>query len=188
MEQLEELRLIKMAKRGNIDAFGRLYENVYKDLYRFAFFMLKDAHDAEDVVSDTVTDAFEGIGRLRKDEAFRGWIFRILANKCKRMLKGYAQRPVIYQYDEKVPGNKAAEWKDRVTDEKNIGSEDMLDLQRAFKKLAQEDRLIIGLSFFGGYNSQEIAEILGKKPGTVRSRQSRALSQMKQELSGSYSL
>ena len=99
MERLEELRLIKMAKKGNVDAYGRLYEEVYRDLYRFALFMLKNPHDAEDVVADTVTDSFEGIGKLRKEEAFRGWIFRILTNKCRKMLKQYADKPASKEYE-----------------------------------------------------------------------------------------
>lgn len=183
MERLEELRLIQMAKKGNIDAFGRLYEEVYKEMYRFALFMLKDAHDAEDVVSDTVTDAFESIRNLRKEEAFRGWIFRILTNKCKQVLKQYALRPKTWEYS----GAEGINGTELVSSEK-AGNEDILDLQRAFGQLSEEDRIIVGLSFFGGYNSREIAEMLRKQPGTVRSRQSRALAQMRAYLSGTYGL
>ena len=91
MEQ--ELQLVRRAQSGDTGAFAQLYEGVYQDLYRFALYVLKHPQDAQDVVSDTVMDAFAQIGELRKSEAFRAWIFRILSNKCKRKLKEYATRP-----------------------------------------------------------------------------------------------
>ena len=87
MEQ--ELQLVCRAQSGDTGAFAQLYEGVYQDLYRFALYVLKHPQDAQDVVSDTVMDAFAQIGELRKSEAFRAWIFRILSNKCKRKLKEY---------------------------------------------------------------------------------------------------
>ncbi len=188
MERLEEIRLVKMAKQGDVEAYGRLYEEVYLDLYRFALFTLKNPQDAEDVVADTVTDSFVGIGKLKVAEAFRSWIFKILTNKCRRMLKQYAERPVIKEYAEAASGESGQEGALFFDGEENIDREDLLDLHRAFGKLEEEDRVIIGLSFFGGYTSQEIAWMLRKKPGTVRSRQSRALVKMRELLTGAYGL
>lgn len=187
MGQLEELDLIRRAKQGDVDAYGRLYEMVYMDLYRFALFTLKDPHDAEDVVADTVTDSFMGIRKLKVDEAFRSWIFKILANKCRRMLKQYAERPVMKEYEEAM-SDKEVLADGLVSGEERVNREDLMDLRRAFGKLPEEDRLIIGLSFFGGYTSEEIAKMLKRKPGTVRSRQSRALSRMREALIGTYGL
>ena len=76
MEQ--ENLLVKQAQQGDVHAFAQLYECCYRDLYRFALYNLGQEEDARDVVSDTVLAAFEGIGRLRSAEAFRGWIFQIL--------------------------------------------------------------------------------------------------------------
>ena len=74
---------VKKAKRGDAAAFARLYEQIYPDLYRFALYTLKHTSDAEDAVSETVTDAFASIRKLKKAESFKGWMFRILYNKCK---------------------------------------------------------------------------------------------------------
>lgn len=186
MERLEELELIRQAKQGDADAYGRLYEMVYMDLYRFALFTLKNPHDAEDVVSDTVTDSFVGIRKLQTDEAFRSWIFKILTNKCRRILKQHAERPAVGEYDEAMAGKEAAEGS--VYGEEGVNREDLMDLRRAFGSLPEEDRLIIGLSFFGGYTSEEIAGMLKRKAGTVRSKQSRALSRMRELLTGAYGL
>ena len=60
MEQ--ELQLVCRAQSGDTGAFAQLYEGVYQDLYRFALYVLKHPQDAQDVVSDTVMDAFAQIG------------------------------------------------------------------------------------------------------------------------------
>ena len=68
-------------------AFKELYKTVYQDLYRFALCMMHHPQDAEDAVSEAVLSAYENIHKLRKEEAFRSWIFQILANVCRKKLK-----------------------------------------------------------------------------------------------------
>lgn len=166
-----ELLLVKRAKTGDAEAFAELYKNVYQNLYRFALYMLGNPADAEDAVGDTVADAWVTIGKLRTDEAFRGWLFRILSNKCKRKRKEYVDKPL--------------EWIEEIGEK---GSEDDLaeryELRRAFAELEETDRMIIGLHVFGGYTSREISEITGINANTVRSRESRALKKMAEQLKG----
>ncbi len=69
------VKLVELAKHGNKDAFATLYEQIYKDLYRFALYTLKNPSDAEDVVSEAVIDAYSGIKKLRSNESFKSWIF-----------------------------------------------------------------------------------------------------------------
>ena len=62
---------VKKAKCGDAAAFAGLYQQVYADLYRFALYTLKNKADAEDAVSETVTEAFSSIDRLRKADSFK---------------------------------------------------------------------------------------------------------------------
>lgn len=77
------LELVQQAKQGDADAFACLYQEVYEDLYRFAVYTLKDPVDAQDAVSEAVTDAFASVRKLRRADAFKGWIFQILSVKCR---------------------------------------------------------------------------------------------------------
>lgn len=158
--------LVTSAKKGDKNAFADLYRQVYKDLYRFAYYVLKHPEDAEDVVADAVADAYQGISSLKKPEAFRGWMFRILSAKCKRKMKSY----VDIRETEKVliENETAAE-----------GCEESAELKSAFAALSDEERMIVSLNVFGGYDSGEIAGMLGLNRNTVRSKQSRALAKMK---------
>lgn len=167
--------LIRQAKGGDAHAFALLYQSVYKDLYRFALYTLRHPQDAEDTVSETVLDAFAQIHTLREDTSFRPWIFRILSIKCRRRIREYIHAPSAL--DETRPEESSS-----VCTPHNSLPE-QTDVRRAFFSLPEEDRLIIAMSLFAGYSSQEIGTQLGMNPNTVRSRQSRALRKLEGLLS-----
>lgn len=164
-----KLQLVRRAQKGDAEAFADLYRDIYQNLYRFALYMLGNPADAEDAVSDAVTDAWMTIGKLRNEEAFDGWVFRILSNKCRRKRKEYVNKPL--------------EWKEEIGD--IAGADDLaenLHLRRVFGELDDEERMIISMHVFGGYTSREISEITGMNANTVRSRESRALKKMAEKL------
>ncbi|MDO4566644.1 MAG: RNA polymerase sigma factor [Oscillospiraceae bacterium] len=124
--------------------------------------------DAEDVVMETVADAFAGIGALRSPEAFEGWIFKILYNKSRRR-----RGAVYYGATQELPENAEAAAADEAAITDNI------DLMRALSSLSKEERGVIVLSVCEGYSSQEVGEIMSLNPNTVRSKQMRALAKMR---------
>lgn len=155
--------LVNQAKFGDAHAFARLYEMIYQDLYRFALYTLKNPHDAEDIVSDTVTDAFRQIRSLKDPGSFRAWMFKILANKCKMKLKSYLTKTV------ELPEELLFDMPDL---------NERIDVRNAFLSLDSEEHLILSLNLFAGYSSKEIGTLLDMNDNTVRSRQSRALKKM----------
>lgn len=156
---------VKKAKKGDATAFANLYRQVYGDLFRFALYTLKNKEDAEDVVSETVVDAFATIGQLRKEEAFKGWIFRILYNKCKDKLREYTKKNVELPEDyREVPAEEKVE--------------EGAVIRALFFELGEEDRMIISMHLFAGYTSKEIAKLLHMNENTVRSKESRALKKL----------
>ena len=156
---------VKKAKRGDATAFAGLYQQIYADLYRFALYTLKNKNDAEDVVSETVVDAFASIGKLHQAEKFKGWIFRILYNKCKDKLREYTKKDIELPEDyREIPAEEKIE--------------DGVVMRTLFFELSEEDRLIISMHLFAGYTSKEIAKLLGINENTVRSKESRALKKL----------
>ncbi len=59
-----EINDVEKAKVGNKTAFENLYSAVYRDLYKFAFYTIGNSEQAKDAVSETVLDAYKGIGKL----------------------------------------------------------------------------------------------------------------------------
>lgn len=170
-ENCPEEQLVRWAKRGDVKSFSKLYAQIYKDLYRFALYMTKHPQDAEDAVSETVISAFENIKNLKQEQSFKTWMFTILSNRCRKMMKqGQKESAKLLEADadEAVTEPDYAQWH---------------DVRRAFGMLNEEERMIVSFSVFGGYKSEEIAQILDKNAATVRSRKSRALEKMRSALS-----
>lgn len=163
----EKKQLIEQAKAGDTHAFARLYEEIYEDLYRYAYYMLQNSHDAEDAVSEAVLAAFDGIHKLRKAEAFRGWMFQIVTNICRKKRKEYLNKTV--ELEENM-----VEWEE--------DSQDSIDVKKALKLLSEEERQIVGMSVLAGYTSEEIGKSMKLKSGTVRSKLSRSLEKMRRVL------
>lgn len=149
---------VKFARKGDANAFSKLYEAVYRELYYIALCNLNNPHDAEDAVSDCVTDAFASIKKLRDEDAFKAWIIKILWAKIKRKQREYA--------------NSAAEISDDIAFYENEFA--YVDIKESLSVLDDEEKFIFSLSLIGGYNSHEIAELIHINPSTVRSKLSRS--------------
>ena len=159
--------LVQKAKNGDKQAFSELYSGIYEEMYRYAFCVLQDRYDAEDVVSDTVLDAYKSLRLLKENKLFKNWIFKILSNKCKRKMATY--------YEKNVSLNEEIEVKTKISSE----TEEIIDLKNAFKELSFEEKFIVTYKAIQGYNSKEIGEMLNLKENTVRSKLKRAIDKMK---------
>lgn len=161
--------LAALAKKGDRHAFASLYELIYKDLFRYAYFTLNSRQDAEDAVSDAVIDAYRSIGKLKNEDAFKAWFFKILSAKCKRKLKEkykpgvmeeIGQNEIFFSFDQDAS----------------------IDLEAAVMALSGEERMILSLTVFCGYTSREISKITNINHNTVRTKYSRALVKLKDAL------
>ena len=157
---------VQQAKKGDSHAFARLYEIYYKDLYHFALYYTKDSITAEDAVSSAVLKAFEQLHKLRKNDAFKSWLFQITANECKKLLK----QKSIYLSD--------ASWQEPAAAEDGYLTP---EIQDELSQLSEPERRVITLSVFGGYTSREIAGILKKREGSIRSIKSRAFAKLREK-------
>ena len=150
-----------------MEQFWELYELVYKDMYRLAYYYLGNAQDAEDVVGETVIKAYQKFGSLRKKEAFKSWIFAVLVNQCKTFLCKKTEKGTTELVEE--PSFEPSM-------EDNTVVKDLLSV------LSEEEKQIVVLSVFGGYKGEEIARVLHIKHGTVRTKYRRALKKMERYL------
>lgn len=181
MENKERVvQLVRQAKRQDAHAFAKLYEMVYPDLYKTAYYNLNSREDAENVVSDTVLDAYSCINKLRDEGAFRAWIFKILMNKISRYIKEYVAR----RNNEMSGSYEDIDSRTPSRDDSIKNAEDKTLVKQAFEILSEEEKQIVTMSIYGEYDSSEIAGIMNLNRNTVRSKYSRALAKMRNYLSG----
>lgn len=131
-------------------------------LYRAALAILGDPHEAEDAVQDAFVRYLE---KAPADlEAPSAWLMRVLVNGCKSRLR------LAWRRVGPLPGTLPAP-----------GPEEREELEELFS-LPPEDRAVIHLHYYEGYSTNEIAQLLGCRPGTVRSRLSRARERLRKLL------
>lgn len=153
-----------------MERFMELYQTVYRDLYRLAYYYMGNPEDAEDAVQDTALSAYEHFGSLKKEASFRFWIFRILVNCCKKSLKKRGRRELPMEGPQEV---QEADGDCLMTQAETL---------EFLKILSEEERLIVVLTVFGGYKGDEIAGLLRRNHSTIRSKYRRALKKLEQEL------
>ena len=90
--------LVLRAQDGDIDAFGKLVERYQGRLFRTAYMIVRNRHDSEDIVQDTLIQAWRSLHLVREPAAFRGWLMRICTNKATSMTRK-RQRRATDPYD-----------------------------------------------------------------------------------------
>lgn len=130
-------------------------------LYRAALCILGDRQEAEDAVQDAFLKYLEKGGGVDKPEA---WLMRVLVNGCKSRLR-LAWRRVVPLPDD-LP----------YTDGET--KEELAELY----SLPPDERAAVHLFYYEGYSTEEIAAMTSCRPGTVRSRLSRARAKLKKLL------
>ena len=131
-------------------------------LYRAALAILGSAAEAEDAVQDTFLKYLEHRPRLARPEDAAPWLMRVNVNLCKDRLRSAYRRRTL-PLTEELPAP---------------GPEERQELEE-LRALPAEDRAQIHLYYYEGYSTSEIAAILGRREGTVRSRLSRARAKLR---------
>lgn len=150
-----------------MERFMELYETVYQDLYRLAYYYLGNSQDAEDAVGEAVLKAYENFASLRREEAFRAWIFKILVNQCRTCLR-------------KRGRTETAELKEEPSYQPELA--DLMLTGELLAGLSEEERQIVALAVFGGYKGEEIARMMNRRHSTIRSKYRRALKKLEQRV------
>jgi RNA polymerase sigma-70 factor (ECF subfamily) len=169
--------VVDAVKRGDRRAWEAAYDTYGKGLMGFLVLRLGDRDDAAEALSETFLRALEKIEGLRGGaDAFRAWLFRIARNVATDRLRSRARLTLEAEPDETV---------DMLTGgpvEQVIAAEDAVEVRRALASLPSDDREVVWLRVCAGLSSDEVGDIVGKKPGTVRMQQLRALEAMARQL------
>ena len=151
---------------------NRLEELVTKHentLFRAALAILGDVHGAEDAVQDTFLRYLEKRPEFQDENHEKAWLLKVTANRCKSILRQYKRHPTVELLDVyPAPDN------------------DSRELVEAVLELPANQRAAIHLFYYEGYSTEEIADLLGQRPGTVRSHLSRGREALRQKLKGEF--
>lgn len=170
--------LAARAKRGDADAFGRLYERHHARVVRYCYYRLGDWADAEDAANETFTKAYARIARFDElDDAVLPWFLRIAHNE---VIDRYRRRAVRAEVPLDVEAWRAAPG---IPPDEAAADADAHD--RILAMLAElpteEQRRVCELRA-AGLTGEEIAAVLGKPHTAVRQLQRRAVTRLRARL------
>ena len=166
----EDRNLALRAGKGDAAAFGALYDRYVEAVYRYVFYRVRNDADAEDLVSDVFMRALRAIPRYEPRVAFLAWLYRIARNAViDRARRSRTQ--ISFEDALAHPGV------DQVVepDATILALSDKEAVRAALAKLTPLQQEVIVLRFVEGYSTHEIADLVGKREGTVRGIQFRAL-------------
>ena len=172
-------QLVKRAKKGDKEAFITLMEGQTETLKRVAYVWLNNEEDIADVIQDTILDAYEHIGQLKKAAYFRTWIVRILINNCTRI---YRKNKKHAKFEISADGHESGkEWLYGVRGETDAGHAD-LEFSDLLRALPEDSRVIFQMYFGEQFTTAEIAGMLHMKENTVKSRIHRGKEKLRRQI------
>jgi RNA polymerase sigma-70 factor (ECF subfamily) len=164
------------ARRGDVDAFTVLVRRHEASAIRVASLICGSAH-AEDATQEAFVRAFRSLHRFDTKKEFRPWFMRILTNVAKNAVRSERRHVDVTL---RAPVLHATEDPDTVAQ-----AEQRSQLLRALMALPERDRLVLACRWFEEMTEKEIAVALDLKPGTVKSRLSRAMDRLREQLASS---
>ena len=176
---LAETELVARAQAGDTRAYQALVEEHQTIAFRTAYLLAGSAADAEEAVQDAFVKAFYALGRFRPGAPFRPWILRIVANEARnrRRSAGRRERLALRAAEDPLSGGAVPSPEAAL-----LESEERAQLLDAVNQLRDEDRFVIACRYFLGLSEAETASTLGWRRGTVKSRLSRALERLREQM------
>jgi len=162
---------------GDQMRFNSLMEETYKKVFNMAFRLSGSRADAEDLTQEAFFRAYRSFGDYEGDRPFENWIFRIVTRLFLDLLRNRRRRVKAVSYDAPLNAgsgdeNLYFEMPDETSNPENHMMEGTFgeDLQRVLNSISPEQRLLITLADIEEVPYKDIAEMLGKPVGTIRSR------------------
>jgi RNA polymerase sigma-70 factor (ECF subfamily) len=170
-----EADLVQRARGGDHQAWEALYRSVYPRLRSYLGRRVEPDH-AEDAVSETMARAVAGLERFELGPAgFSGWVFGIARRVAADHHRGRSR--FFRQHDAAVRSMASPDG--APPGETMMLHEEHAALRRHFSRLSPGEQEILELRVVAGLSAEAVAEVLGKKPGAVRTAQSRALAHLR---------
>ena len=164
-----ERELVLQATQCNHAAFAQLYDRYVDKIFRYVYFKIGSHAEAEDLTGQVFLKAWEAIGHYHvTDRPFAAWLYRIAHNL---IVDHFRMRRDATSLDEIAALAEPGSDLDEIVGRRLTAEV----LRQALKHLTRDQQRVIVLRFLEGYNTAEVAQIMGKQPGAIRTLQHRAL-------------
>ena len=186
VEEHPDVRLVNLAKGGDVHAFETLVKQYDRQVFRIAQHITQNREDAEDVMQDAFLKAYEKLNQFQGNSKFYTWLVRIAVNESlMRLRKRRTGRMVSIDEDvETEEGSMPRELADwGPSPEQQYGQSELAEiLKKTVNGLPPGFRVVFVLRDVEGLSTEETAETLGLSVPAVKSRLLRARLQLRERL------
>ncbi len=165
-------KLISKIAEGDNEAFAQVYEKTKASVYGFSLSILKNDHDAQDVLQNCFVKIHSAaVGYVPKGKPM-AWILTITRNLCFDHLREQKRNADIYENDAMFTFEDA--------------NDDKIFIRECMEKLSDDERQILMLHAVSGFKHRETAELLKMPVGTVLSKYNRAIKKIQESYKGGH--
>jgi len=156
---LGELELLQKSLAGDLEAWGEIVRRYKEAVYGVALAILRDRQDAEDAAQEAFIRAYERLNHYDLSRKFSTWMLTVAANVAKNMLRKRRRRdpPAKLHW---APDPAEAVWREEV----------IRAVREAVWSLPEAYRAPMILRYWHELDLAEISQVLGVRPGTVKTR------------------
>lgn len=162
-------RLLTAVAAGDMEAFEQLYHATHASVYAFALSILKNSHDAQDVLHDCFVAIYGAAAGYRSSGKPMAWIITVTRNLCLKLIR---ER-------EKTASLSLGDWRDHIDICTQMTADDKVVLEQCMERLSDEERQIVVLHAVAGFKHREISEMLDLALPTVLSKYHRAIKKLR---------
>lgn len=177
----DEPELIRHARLGENLAWIRLMRQHQEPLFRFAYLLLGDPDEAEDVAQETFIRAYRALERFDAQRPLRPWLLRIASNLAsnRRRFLGRYFAALQRAFEEEKPAQSGVE-------DQSDQARRAQKVWQAVRQLKPADSQVIYLRYFLELSTEETAQAMNVPEGTVKSRLHRASERLRQVIEQRY--
>jgi RNA polymerase sigma-70 factor (ECF subfamily) len=165
LEQIREQVDVIRAQLGDDDAFMRLAERYHARVLHYVRRIVGDRGTADDVAQETWVAAYRGLRRLQEPERLQAWLFGIARNTALNTLRREERSRLDYVDDEVLEAIP-----DEEDDALDLHAERAAQVHRALDEISPAHAEVLVLRYVEDLSYEEIANVVGCRVGTVRSR------------------
>ncbi|MDP2929988.1 MAG: RNA polymerase sigma factor [bacterium] len=174
----EEKELVRKAKKDS-EAFGRLYDEHYRKIFGYVLRRTGNIETTQDIVSETFLKALKNLWKFKwQNVPFSSWLYRIASNEIVNFYRHKKPAVSLASIAEPVFEKDILEGIS-LAQERLKEHQDFLEIRKQIGLLPEKYQQVLALRFFESKQIKEIAEILGKREGTIKSLVHRGLKRLK---------
>jgi len=176
----DDVALIRRAQSGDADAYALLIR-AHHGMARRVATLVAGPNDAEEVAQLAFIKAFRAINRFQVGRPFGPWLLQIVANEGRTVRRAESRQAALMGRAATEFGRRQSE---EEPDDRVVRSETRMAIGVALSRLPEKHRDVVACRYLLELSEEETSKVLGVKPGTVKSRLSRALARLRDEFDG----